>query len=98
MVPCTIMSHIELGQVNKDSLLDVWQHHPELERLRARRSVSLKEFAFCQGCEYLAYCRGSCPAMAYNIAGDDFHPSPDSCLRNFIQSGGVLPYLEDLAI
>jgi len=85
------MAHIELGRINKDSLLEVWQGHPELSRIRQRRMVSLREFRFCEGCEYIEYCTGNCPALAYTITGNDFHPSPDACLRRFLQDGGRLP-------
>jgi SynChlorMet cassette radical SAM/SPASM protein ScmE len=91
IVPCLQIPHIELGQINNDNLLKVWQEHPELKRLRQRMSVSLSDFEFCKGCEYIRYCRGSCPALAYNILGNDFHPSPDSCLRLFLKQGGKLP-------
>jgi len=91
MVPCGQMAHIELGRINKDSLLEVWQGHPELGRIRQRRMVSLREFPFCEGCEYIEYCTGNCPALAYTITGNDFHPSPDACLRRFLQEGGRLP-------
>ncbi len=91
MVPCGQMAHIELGRINRDSLLDVWQGHPELNRIRQRRMVPLSSFDFCRGCEYINYCTGNCPALAYTIIGDEFHPSPDACLRAFLQKGGRLP-------
>ncbi len=91
MVPCIQMSHIELGRINRDSLQEVWQNHPELKRLRERRNIPLSDFEFCQGCEYINYCTGNCPALAYTILGKDNHPSPDSCLRRFLEEGGKLP-------
>jgi len=91
MVPCGLLAHIELGRINKDSLIEVWQDHPELSRMRQRRNVPLSSFSFCQGCEYIRYCTGNCPALAFTIAGDDFHPSPDACLRRFLEEGGRLP-------
>jgi len=91
IVPCSQMSHIELGRINRDDLREVWRGHPELERLRRRREVPLGEFSFCRGCEYIPYCRGNCPALAYTILGEENHPSPDACLRRFLESGGRLP-------
>jgi SynChlorMet cassette radical SAM/SPASM protein ScmE len=91
MVPCIQMSHIELGRINKDDLTEVWQNHPELKRLRERRNIPLSDFEFCQGCEYINYCTGGCPALAYTILGEDNHPSPDSCLRKFLEQDGKLP-------
>ena len=97
MVPCVQMSHIKLGQINKDILKWIWQHHPELKRLRERGSIPLKSIGFCQGCNYIDYCTGGCPALAFATTGMDDQPSPDSCLRMFLQSGGTLPSEELLA-
>jgi SynChlorMet cassette radical SAM/SPASM protein ScmE len=91
MVPCTQMSHIELGRINQDDLQEVWQHHPELTRLRQRVDIPLSEFEFCQGCDYISYCTGNCPALAYTLLGKDNHPSPDACLKRFLEEGGRLP-------
>lgn len=91
IVPCIQMSHIELGRINKDNLTEVWQNHPELKRLRERKNIPLSDFEFCRGCPYINYCTGSCPALAYTILGEDNHPSPDSCLRKFLEEGGKLP-------
>jgi SynChlorMet cassette radical SAM/SPASM protein ScmE len=90
-VPCCQIPHIELGRINKDDLKDVWQNHPELNRLRDRRNIPLGDFGFCNGCDYINYCTGSCPALAYTIFGKENNPSPDACLRRFLEEGGRLP-------
>jgi SynChlorMet cassette radical SAM/SPASM protein ScmE len=91
MVPCGQMSHIELGRINRDNLQEVWQENSELKRLRERHNIPLKDFEFCEGCEYINYCTGNCPALAYTILGKENHPSPDACLRRFLEAGGKLP-------
>jgi SynChlorMet cassette radical SAM/SPASM protein ScmE len=91
MVPCIQLSHMALGRINRDDLQDVWQRHPELKRLRERRKISLIDFEFCQGCRYINYCTGSCPALAYTNFGDENHPSPDACVKRFLEAGGRLP-------
>ncbi len=91
MIPCTQMSHIELGRINSDDLKSVWQNHPELKLMRERPNIPLEEFEFCKGCEYIPYCRGGCPALAYTLMGKETHPSPDSCLKRFLEQGGKLP-------
>lgn len=91
MVPCVQLSHIELGRINEDDLGEVWRNHPELQRLRRRRSTPLSHFEFCRGCEYISYCTGNCPALAYTMLSDDNHLSPDACLRRFLEAGGRLP-------
>jgi SynChlorMet cassette radical SAM/SPASM protein ScmE len=91
MVPCNQLPHIELGRINQDILREVWQNHPELRRMRERRDIPLAKFEFCDGCEYTAYCTGNCPALAYTLLGKDDHPSPDACLKRFLEQGGRLP-------
>jgi len=95
MVPCTQLSHIELGRINKNSLREVWQTHPELIRLRERQNIPLKEFSYCKDCDYTPYCRGGCPALAYSLTGEDAVPSPEMCLKRFLEMGGTLPHVEE---
>jgi SynChlorMet cassette radical SAM/SPASM protein ScmE len=89
--PCTMLSHIELGRINRDDLGEIWRNHGELRELRERNLIPLSGFAFCAGCEYTDYCTGSCPGLSYSIVGEVNHPSPDSCLRKFLAEGGRLP-------
>ncbi len=96
MVPCLQLSHIELGRINEDDLTEAWRDHPELKRLRERRDIPLSDFEFCKGCDYINYCTGNCPALAYTILGNENHPSPDACLRLFLEEGGRLPDGEQL--
>jgi SynChlorMet cassette radical SAM/SPASM protein ScmE len=91
IVPCNQISHIELGRINRDSLKEIWLNHPELKKLRERRDIPLREFKYCQDCEYINYCLGGCPALSYTIAGDIYNTSPDSCLKRFLEEGGRLP-------
>ncbi len=91
MVPCLLMGNIELGRINHDDLQETWLHSSEMNRLRERRSIPLTEFEFCKGCDYINYCTGNCPAASYSILQTDEHPSPDSCLRRFLDEGGKLP-------
>jgi radical SAM protein with 4Fe4S-binding SPASM domain len=86
-----MLSHIELGQINKDDLKDIWQNHPEMKKIRQRRNIPLNDYEFCKGCEYINYCTGNCPGLAYTITGKVNHPSPDACLRQFLEDGGKLP-------
>ncbi len=90
IVPCNMLSHIELGRINRDSLADIWQNSPALNQLRTRHTIPLSEFEFCAGCPYTPYCTGNCPGLAYTLTGKVDHPSPDACFRRFLQEGGVL--------
>jgi len=91
MTPCTMLSHIELGRINKDDLKEVWQNHPEMQKVRVRVSIPLSDFKFCRGCDYINYCTGNCPGLAYTIVGEVNHPSPDACLKRFLDGGGKIP-------
>jgi SynChlorMet cassette radical SAM/SPASM protein ScmE len=89
--PCTMLSHIELGRINRDDIGEIWRGHDALKVLRERNRVPLSDFAFCQGCEYIKYCTGNCPGLSYTLVGEVNHPSPDACLRKFLAEGGRLP-------
>jgi SynChlorMet cassette radical SAM/SPASM protein ScmE len=96
ITPCLQMPHVELGQINEDDLRDVWENHPELIRLRRRRDMRLDDFEFCRNCDYIPYCRGGCPAVAYTLSGDENNPSPDVCLKRFLKAGGKLPKIPEV--
>jgi len=94
IVPCSHLAHIMLGHINDDSLKEVWQHHPELERLRNRREIPLSDFPYCRDCLYQTYCTGNCPGVGYNLTGTVFAPNPENCLRRYLESGGEIIYLD----
>lgn len=91
ITPCTMLSHIELGRINRDDIGEIWRGHDALKVLRKRNLIPLSDFAFCQGCEYVKYCTGNCPGLSYTMVGEVNHPSPDACLRKFLAEGGRLP-------
>jgi SynChlorMet cassette radical SAM/SPASM protein ScmE len=91
LIPCTMLPDMALGRINQDRLADVWRESPILNRLRTRHQVPLEKFEFCAGCPYIPYCTGNCPGAAASLTGQDGHPSPDACLRNFLMKGGRLP-------
>ena len=90
IVPCNMLAHMELGRINHDSLAEVWQNSPDLNQLRSRHYISLAEFEFCAGCSYIPYCTGNCPGLAYTLTGQVDHPSPDACMRRFLEEGGAI--------
>lgn len=91
MVPCIQLNHLPLGRINRANVRTVWQTHPELNRLRRRHETPLSDFSFCRDCVYIAGCTGNCPAIAYQLTGSDHNPSPDACLKRFLDDGGQLP-------
>ena len=92
ITPCSMLPHMELGRINNDSLMEIWQHHPDLNQLRQRHTIPLIDFEFCAGCPYIPYCTGNCPGLAYTLIGQVNHPSPDACLRRYMAEGGRLPF------
>jgi len=91
ITPCTMLSQIELGRINRDDLGEVWRSHEKLDELRHRHQIPLSGFAFCEGCDYIDQCTGNCPGLSFAILGEVNHPSPDACLRKFLAEGGRLP-------
>lgn len=90
LVPCSMLAHLELGRINQDSLLEVWQHSPALNQLRRRGSIPLTDFESCAECSFVPYCTGNCPGLAHALTGQVDHPSPDACLRRFLDQGGAI--------
>lgn len=91
ITPCNMLDHINLGKINADSLQEIWMNHRIMNQLRTRQSIPLTEFAFCNNCEYIPYCTGNCPGLAYSMTGEVNQPSPDACLRKFLAEGGEIP-------
>ncbi|MFH1115088.1 MAG: SynChlorMet cassette radical SAM/SPASM protein ScmE [Pseudomonadota bacterium] len=91
IVPCVQMPAMVLGRINDDDFETVWNEHPELNRFRKRRDLSLEEFEFCRGCDYIPYCTGNCPASNHTGDKDAYHPSTEGCLKRFLENGGTLP-------
>jgi SynChlorMet cassette radical SAM/SPASM protein ScmE len=91
IVPCNLIPGMELGRINQDDFGDVWRNHPELNRFRNRRNIPLSDFETCRDCGYINYCTGNCPALAFTVLNDPYQPSPDGCLKKFLEEGGRLP-------
>lgn len=90
-VPCTMLPAIELGGIATDALTEVWSASPALLRLRLRHRTELARFEECRACDYRPHCTGNCPGLAFSLTGDVDRPSPDACLKRFLDAGGALP-------
>ena len=69
IIACSQLPHLELGKINEDDLGELWRSHPTLARLRERHTIPLSQFAFCEGCLYIPYCTGNCPALGLHTRG-----------------------------
>jgi SynChlorMet cassette radical SAM/SPASM protein ScmE len=94
IVPCTMLAHMELGRINKDSFKEIWRENNELNKLRERHCIPLSHFKECAQCDYIPYCTGNCPGLAYVLTGEVNKPSPDACLKKFLTEGGKIPVIE----
>jgi Fe-coproporphyrin III synthase len=93
IIPCSLLGHMAMGRINRDSLAEIWTDHPQLNALRHRRAIPLDGFETCRDCGFRTYCTGNCPALALTMTGEIDRPSPDGCLRRFLASGGSVPAL-----
>lgn len=89
-VPCSMLPTIELGRIGEDALVDVWGGSPALQRLRVRHLIPLARFEECRDCDYRQHCTGNCPGLAFSLTGEVDRPSPDACLKRYLDEGGTL--------
>ena len=94
IVPCNMLSTLELGRIGKNSLSKVWRNHPTLLSLRARRRIPMTEVPGCETCEWASFCNGSCPGLALEITGDYNHANPHDCYRRFLKETGIKSILD----
>ncbi len=94
IIPCNMLSHMAFGKINVVDFGAVWRESLEMAQLRQRHTISLDTLDFCNGCRYKPYCTGNCPGLAFSHLGIVDHPSPDACLRLFLEDGGVLPEID----
>jgi len=90
IVPCTMLTHIKVGQIGRDDFGQIWRESPEMSSLRKRSTITLGNFDSCADCGYLDYCTGNCPGLAWSLTGEVDAPSPDACLKRFLEGGGSL--------
>ncbi len=90
-ITCSMLAHEQLGWINKDSLVDIWQNSTGINRMRQRHTIPLQQFEYCADCSYAPYCTGNCPGMGYSIAGETEKPDPSACLRLYLEEGGKMP-------
>jgi SynChlorMet cassette radical SAM/SPASM protein ScmE len=85
ITPCNMLSKLELGRINIDSLKAIWQSHPVVEALRERRKIPMSQVPGCKDCLWTPYCNGSCPGLAYEMTGDFNRANPHDCYRRFLE-------------
>jgi len=70
IMPCVFLP-IKLGNVKRDSFIDVWRSSPVLKQMRDRGNWK----GLCRTCDYRIVC-GGCRARSYAYLGDFLAPDP----------------------
>lgn len=77
--PCPFLHDFPLGNLMQQSLREIWQKAPVLERLRTLQKQDMNEP--CKSCPYAPLiCRGGCRAAAFFESGDLCSSDP-TCFR-----------------
>lgn len=77
VIPCPAFKYSEeflAGNVNTESLLEIWKTSQVFKQLRSFSHENLK--GLCKNCPFLGICKGRCHAQRYRCYGD-LHSSPD---------------------
>jgi len=85
ITPCVMLEDLVLGRIGETPIAKVWQEHPVLKELRDRRSIPMTQVEGCEGCEWTAYCNGSCPGLPYALTRRLDRASPADCYRRFLE-------------
>lgn len=68
VTPClSFEDDVSLGNIREQSLSDIWNNSPLLNRLR---SMSVFKTDICKDCELAAVCKGGCIAETYRETGE----------------------------
>lgn len=74
--PC-IDWRVAVGDLREQSIAEIWESSPELEKIR---SLTLRDFTTCSTCPLVSVCP-ICPGQAAMHDGNTFTPSPAVCRR-----------------
>ena len=89
IVPCCMLPGLVMGNIQRDSLIDIWRSHPTLKALRDRRGIPMSAVQGCEACEWNHYCNGGCPGLAHQLTGDFNRANPEDCFRKFLKETGA---------
>jgi SynChlorMet cassette radical SAM/SPASM protein ScmE len=81
IVPCHLLSTLNLGRIGIDSMQTLWLNHPSMIALRQRQETLLSSLDTCKGCAYQGFCSGGCPGGAVYANEDINSRNPMDCFR-----------------
>lgn len=93
ITPCNMLATMVMGRIGETPIREIWRSHPHLRALRERRQIPMHDVAECKGCEWTAFCNGSCPAVQFGLTGSLHRPDPADCYRRFVAEVGHVPAL-----
>ena len=79
--PC-VQFPLPSGNVRRQKFLEIWQHSPQLNEVRA---IHARDLPVCSGCGHLGSCT-RCPGLAY-MEGNMRGPSTQDCEKSFARTG-----------
>jgi SynChlorMet cassette radical SAM/SPASM protein ScmE len=83
MVPCNMLPTLTMGVYGFHSLTAAWRNSPAINAVRYRHDIPLESLASCQGCAYIGFCSGGCPASTMARYGRLNVRDPNCCYRIF---------------
>lgn len=85
--PCNMLPTLTMGMMGIHALRDVWQRHPAINVVRARRRVPLATLPECADCPYTGFCAGGCPAAVMSRFDRLHAVDPMTCYREYVRNG-----------
>jgi SynChlorMet cassette radical SAM/SPASM protein ScmE len=83
MVPCDMIPTLTMGVIGTRPLQDAWLTSPAINVLRHRREIPLSTLPECNGCGYVGFCTGGCPAAVMTTSGRLIGIDPLTCYRAY---------------
>lgn len=78
VITCPALSSLNVGNVNFESLEEIWVNSESLKMIREKE---LNEFKHCRECNVRSDCGGACRAKAYHYEGDLWGRDPIACIQ-----------------
>ncbi len=78
VIPCPpFPDTVSLGSIQKDSIVDIWNNSPLLNKVRR---ISVFENSLCKECPHINVCQGGCMAHRYRTTGELGCGEPFECV------------------
>ena len=78
ITPCPSLQLVELGNIYKDDIEDIWHNSLWLKNYRELKFINLEK---CNSCKYFNICRGGCRGIAMSLSGSITSPDLYSCYK-----------------